>query len=63
MPELATDVVHPHRALAECYRIGIPTMLLTSQLANGICAKENGWKLRIGIMDFELNLVKRKQLS
>ena len=40
MLELATCVVHPHRALAERYRIGIPATFLASQLAIGICTKE-----------------------
>ena len=47
MPELATNVVHPPRALAERYRFGIPATFLASQLAIGICTKE-----KIG--DFEL---------
>ena len=61
MPELATDVVHPPRALAERYRFGIPITLLASQLATGICTKEKVGKLRIGIECFELSLVKRKE--
>ena len=40
VPELATEVVHPHRALAERYRIGIPATFLASQLATGVCTKE-----------------------
>ena len=40
MPELATNAVHPPRALAERYRFGIPIALLTSQLATGNCTKE-----------------------
>ena len=59
--ELATWLVHPHRALAERYRVGIPATFLASQLAIGICTKEKvgNFKLKYGYI--ELNLVKRKE--
>ena len=63
MPELATNAVHPPRALVERYQFGIPIALLTSQLATGNCTKEKVGNLELGIKGFELNLVKRKELS
>jgi hypothetical protein len=48
MPELATNAVHPPRALAERYRFGIPIALLTSQLATGNCTKEKVGNLELG---------------
>ena len=48
VPELATDVVHPPRALAERYRFGIPITLLASQLATGICTKEKVGNFELG---------------
>ena len=48
MPELATNVVHPPRALAERYRFGIPIAVLASQLATGICTKEKVGNLELG---------------
>ena len=48
MPELASNVVHPPRALAERYRFGIPIALLASQLATGICTKEKVGNLELG---------------
>ena len=48
MPELATNVVHPPRALAERYRFEIPIALLASQLATGICTKEKVGNLELG---------------
>ena len=48
MPELATNAVHPPRALVERYRFGIPIALLTSQLATGNCTKEKVGNFELG---------------
>ena len=48
MPELATNAVHPPRALVERYRFGIPMALLTSQLATGNCTKEKVGNFELG---------------
>ena len=48
LPELAKNAVHPPRALDERYRIGIPIALLSSQLATGICTKENVIDIELG---------------
>ena len=61
VPELATEVVHPHRALAERYRIGIPATFLGFAVSYRRLYKRKGWKLRIGIKSIELSLVKRKE--
>ena len=60
MPELASNVVHPPRALAERYRFGIPIALLASQLATGICTKEKVGNLELD-KRFRIELGERKE--
>ena len=64
LPELAKMRFILPRALDERYRIGIPIALLSSQLATGICTKENVIDFELGIKKrFEFGLVKWKNLS
>ena len=58
LPGLANYAVHPSPALGERYRVGIPIALLTSQLAIGNCTKRKCQELRIGMKNFEFDLVK-----